>query len=982
MKELKEAQMGIITILALMLVSIKRRLPDARRLSSGITTLALVGIVLLVAAGSASAANCGAGTGNACQCGDTVVGDWTFTGDMVCTDETVCGLIIGADGITINGAGYSMTGDVTSATCTASQTSPCVTHSGVINTGGWDNVVVKNLEITNFNTGVVIGTAGMGDTEENMTVTGCNIHDCGKSLSVTHGIHLVGANYCTITKNAIHHIEGQGIAGGCGGGGNGIFMHGDTAQMSGFYGDYNNITCNYLHHNKKSGFFMKFQCMYCNISYNKATDNTQSGIMPKCEMSNYNTIEYNNMSDNGANGFYCGGDNNTVRHNTAKNNGAAGIEFKSSADHNTVEHNFVCGHTTDILLGDPDNSGDENTCDTGPSGWCDWSCGNEVAVYYDYDKDGQCSKKWDDCPCALPGIGSKCACCNPGLFNGSSAATTAYENSCNRDCQFGTPGPDPNDCDLNIKGIIKPDLIVANKSEAWFNDTQYNVSYRVQNIGNATSNESEACVYIDMAHQAGSDMTIGVLAPDEYSTIQTVGPFTMSGTSDTIKVCADCTDTNDEWDETNNCTENVWSANQPDLTIIEKHEEWVDQAAGTYNITYTVKNIGTATAPASKTRVRIDGIPTGTAGNVQSLAPDAEFTETLPYNITMSGSYDTIELKADGNNGGAGVIDELNETNNCITNTFSSAPTISVVAPDGCVTPGTFYVNINITPNGNDIYGVQYKLTYNKSVIRLQMQNKGTFLERDGKATMVTNNVIDNINGIATYAITRKDTTAGISDPEGTFAVLTFTTVGNAGETSILDLSEIVISDPQALPIDSPVLINDDVEICAANQAPTAVAKSDHKYNNVGSMYACSATLNGSESSDMGGIADWAWAFDDGQFGIGEIVGHVYSSYQWNAVAGEYTPFTATLTVTDNGGLSDDDDCIVNVSIAGDANYDGTVNVLDASMTGLRWGKTCADCPGVCWGAEVMADKADLNNDRVVNVLDTSIVGLCWGNNA
>ena len=50
MKELKEVRMGIITVLALMLVSIKRRLSRTRKLSSGITTLTLAGIVLLMTA--------------------------------------------------------------------------------------------------------------------------------------------------------------------------------------------------------------------------------------------------------------------------------------------------------------------------------------------------------------------------------------------------------------------------------------------------------------------------------------------------------------------------------------------------------------------------------------------------------------------------------------------------------------------------------------------------------------------------------------------------------------------------------------------------------------------------------------------------------------------------------------------------------------------------------------------------------------------
>ncbi len=51
--------------------------------------------------------------------------------------------------------------------------------------------------------------------------------------------------------------------------------------------------------------------------------------------------------------------------------------------------------------------------------------------------------------------------------------------------------------------------------------------------------------------------------------------------------------------------------------------------------------------------------------------------------------------------------------------------------------------------------------------------------------------------------------------------------------------------------------------------------------------------------------------------------------------------------------------------IAGDANGDGKVNILDASVVGLKWNGNDA-----C---------ADLNNDGKVNILDASIIGLNWG---
>jgi hypothetical protein len=85
--------MGIYLMLAVMLVSITKRFPGTKRLSerfsSGMTTLALAGIVLLLVAGSASAGEqggigCVNSTGWAYQCGDTVTESCTFNGDLSC----------------------------------------------------------------------------------------------------------------------------------------------------------------------------------------------------------------------------------------------------------------------------------------------------------------------------------------------------------------------------------------------------------------------------------------------------------------------------------------------------------------------------------------------------------------------------------------------------------------------------------------------------------------------------------------------------------------------------------------------------------------------------------------------------------------------------------------------------------------------------------------------------------------------------------
>lgn len=122
--------------------------------------------------------------------------------------------------------------------------------------------------------------------------------------------------------------------------------------------------------------------------------------------------------------------------------------------------------------------------------------------------------------------------------------------------------------------------------------------------------------------------------------------------------------------------------------------------------------------------------------------------------------------------------------------------------------------------------------------------------------------------------------------------------------------------------------------------------------------------LNGAGSYDPDGfITSYAWEFGDGTNGTGASPKHTYSTYRWNGTA--YKPFTVNLTVTDNSGLMNTTSQKVVIWIAGDANGDGNVNILDASIVGLKWGTNDA-----C---------ADLNNDGKVNIIDASIIGLNWG---
>jgi len=554
----------ILMMLALALVSMKRRLPETRRLSSGITTLTLAGIVLLVAAGSASAdtAISQATFGDGDYYANTVGERYYLTEDLICNVGNA-GIIIDADGVTIDGMGlYKITGAVTNANCKwADETHPC-TKSGIYNPG-FDNVMIKNLEIESFCTGIALA-GSVGNMVSNNIVDNCKIHDngfnttSGGSGMTTHGIHAClmegDANNpaLTITGNDIHHNEGTGC--GCGDGGNGIFIYGGSPDDK---HEYCNISYNDLHHNAKSGFWTKMMLDQSTITHNNATENggsgmaddVQGGIVLRCKKSSYNFVAYNNASNNGGDGIYgygiyVGGSNNTIWDNTANDNTASGICMGRSdgSDYNNVSNNTACGNKGCCCFG----RADIGTCGGGDP--LDGCCGN-------YGDNNTCD------------ICFNCDGCNDII------------------------------CPYHCPGTPEVDLEVIAKSETWNSPgSTYTVHYTIANRGYAASVQTHAGIWIDGTLVA----TQAVQAISGFGTYDgTSGPHPVDNTVvngatyiDNVTVCADIYDEETrEDDETNNCTSNIFGG--PDLVIYPQYYvEWIDLSWKTYNLSYTVKNVG------------------------------------------------------------------------------------------------------------------------------------------------------------------------------------------------------------------------------------------------------------------------------------------------------------------------------------------------------------------------------------------------------
>lgn len=342
--------------------------------SKFIEQTAITALLLILLTGNADAGCVGVATGTDYGCGETVTESCVFDGDLTCPAGH--GLIIGADGVTIDGAGFKITGSETADACEwVGETDPETGYCGILNRG-YDNVMVKNLEVENFCTGIAFSGEGRNPVVTNV-IDSCEIHGNGNAScsteTSTHGIHLCYASECTIANNRIHHNTGAGES--CKAGGNGIFLYAGSHK-------HNVIVKNEIYENRKGGFFAKRGFGHSEVINNHVYGNGQGGIILRCKTSNFNTIEGNNASCNHGDGIFIGGENNTVRNNVVCGN-MAGFKISSGdvvgdgdgvdmgrgleSKNNAITSNEVCGNAgadIEVAVGCVGNHGRDNTCDT------------------------------------------------------------------------------------------------------------------------------------------------------------------------------------------------------------------------------------------------------------------------------------------------------------------------------------------------------------------------------------------------------------------------------------------------------------------------------------------------------------------------------------------------------------------------------------------------------------------------------------------
>lgn len=161
----------------------------------------------------------------------------------------------------------------------------------------------------------------------------------------------------------------------------------------------------------------------------------------------------------------------------------------------------------------------------------------------------------------------------------------------------------------------------------------------------------------------------------------------------------------------------------------------------------------------------------------------------------------------------------------------AAGPVISVEPTYTAISQGdTFTVNITIDPDGIEIYGAQYNLYFNNSLLKAMSQNKGAFLSQDGAITNVYKNNINNTIGRVLYSETRMGTDIGVTT-SGALTTITFEVIGKP-EIGELRLDTVKLGRPNATYLAGVTIANGRV---GTDQPPTLFMVRGHVFYEDGS---------------------------------------------------------------------------------------------------------------------------------------------------
>jgi hypothetical protein len=257
-------------------------------------------------------------------CGDTITQDTIVENDIVCTDPTAIGLVIGADNITVRFRGHTITG----AGATGDG-SIGITDDGVERTG----VTIRDGNIDGFDTGIYMSAANTDLKGNAFTHVDTGIYLVGDGNYVYRNYMLSGGTIgLDITGNDVYlwgnSVTGQPESGISVSGDNPLIVRNEVLGCTGFdgitvsgYTTFAKVAQNTVT-GCDSGIAMAGAGAHAHLQSSDVSGNCDGLFVTDPTA----LVWRNNAHDNTCSGIATGVAGVTVQENTADNNGSIGID--------------------------------------------------------------------------------------------------------------------------------------------------------------------------------------------------------------------------------------------------------------------------------------------------------------------------------------------------------------------------------------------------------------------------------------------------------------------------------------------------------------------------------------------------------------------------------------------------------------------------------------------------------------------------------
>lgn len=649
----------------------------------------------------------GSGGGGCWHGMDDITKSCTFECDILLPDNR---MRIGASDIIIDGNGSALVG--TGGGCIGDPSALNYMPSGIVNYNrnkkhsGYDNVTIKNMEIMDFGNAITIITAN-----DNM-IENCTIHENGKESDYTYGILMRDSNHTIINNCRVYNNTGNITVENNVCGGHGISFHDDC--------DYCEVTNSSIFNNRLSGIYAPTSCGYLNIANNLIECNGYGGETEFAggvnlhwkggpDVVTNSTVEKNVILNNTGSGIYVAQSKTTIQDNIVRGSKDNETEdevngygiFIYNGHYTFLYNNTACGNEgTDIVDAGLNTIGDDNTCDTtdnyddegtrgcifycnGVNGICvgtnyNFSCGMVVNESCTFNRSISCRGHGGDGLVAgadditIDGAGYTIT----GNFSGtgifSSYGNVTIRNLQAKDFSTGieikkTVGNTIEGCNLRKNLLTGVNLTADNSA--------LRESRIYDNLGPGIIVDGNNNLFLNntAARNRGYGFYLGLYAMNNTLIANAVGDNGRIDIYDTGGNGTSNTSDNNTCDTTGNYLDNspdgrkygcAYPWTPPDLMISNVWEAWVDRNARTYNLNYTIKNIGkpkSREVDQSTTCLYIDDHHIRKADDPVGLLSIGDIrTRAFDYTATMTKEKDRIAVCADGPD----EIREFNDADN------------------------------------------------------------------------------------------------------------------------------------------------------------------------------------------------------------------------------------------------------------------------------------------------------------------------------